>query len=415
MKAQFLMDMMDTTKDIGKGMLSIYKKYDRIKLVGYLQPQFQVAQEKGAKSFIGGDFDANVNNRFMIRRGRLRIDYMHFSEDKGPSVQFALQFDGTERGVRARDFWGRVSENKYELFALTAGLFARPYSYEVNLSSSDRESPERGRMSQILTKSERDVGAMLSFEPRKKDHPFQYVKIDAGVFNGPGISAVGDYDSHKDFVTRWAIKSYPVAEKVSLSVAASYLNGGFMQGSKFVYKTKTVGSEKLYVVDSSITNIGKIAPRKYYGMDAQVKFKHPTAQTEFRVEWALGTQTATATTSETPILLAKENEGHYVRKFNGGYFYALQNIASKHQLVVKYDSYDPNTNVSGKEIGKPGSNFNVADIEFTTLGLGYIYYATENLKLVLWYDKVMNEKTALPGYTDDAKDDVFTCRLQFRF
>jgi hypothetical protein len=41
LKAQFLMDMVDTTTDMGKGMLSIYKKYDKIRISGYMQPQFQ--------------------------------------------------------------------------------------------------------------------------------------------------------------------------------------------------------------------------------------------------------------------------------------------------------------------------------------------------------------------------------------
>ena len=44
LKAQFLMDMVDTTKDMGKGLLSIYKKFDHIRINGYLQPQFQVTQ-----------------------------------------------------------------------------------------------------------------------------------------------------------------------------------------------------------------------------------------------------------------------------------------------------------------------------------------------------------------------------------
>src|ERR1700730_12879547 len=165
-KAQFLMDMVDTTKDVGKGLLSIYKKFDHIRVGGYIQPQFQVAEEKGIKSYNGGDFPQYVNNRFMLRRGRIRFEYARFSEKNQPTVQFVFQFDGTERGVFIRDFWGRVFEHKWELFAFTTGMFARPFGYEVNLSSSDRESPERGRMSQILMKTERDLGAMASFEPR---------------------------------------------------------------------------------------------------------------------------------------------------------------------------------------------------------------------------------------------------------
>ncbi|MEO6540967.1 MAG: porin, partial [Ferruginibacter sp.] len=52
--AQFLMDMVDTTKDMGKSMLGIYKKFDHIRISGYMQPQFQAAQAKGLKNFSGG-------------------------------------------------------------------------------------------------------------------------------------------------------------------------------------------------------------------------------------------------------------------------------------------------------------------------------------------------------------------------
>jgi hypothetical protein len=141
-----------------------------------MQPQFQVASAKGAKSFEGGDFPAEVNNRFMLRRGRIRFDYVHYAEKKGPSVHFAFQFDGTERGVYIRDFWGRVFENKWKLFSLTTGMFARPFGFETNLSSSDRESPERGRMNQLLMKSERDLGIMLSFDAKDKAGAINHLK-----------------------------------------------------------------------------------------------------------------------------------------------------------------------------------------------------------------------------------------------
>ena len=108
-QGQFLMDMVDTTTDIGKSMFSIYKKYDRVGITGYIQPQYQIAQEKGIKSFSGGDFPPNVSNRFMLRRGRLRFDYAHFTDDGLPLLQFVFQFDGTERGVFIRDFWGRAT------------------------------------------------------------------------------------------------------------------------------------------------------------------------------------------------------------------------------------------------------------------------------------------------------------------
>lgn len=415
-RAQFLMDMIDTSTNMGKSVLSVSRRFDNIGISGYIQPQFQFAGQKGAKSFNGGDFSQFSNNRFMLRRGRIRFDYIHFNKDEKPSVQFVFQFDGTERGVNIRDFWGRLLENKYKFFAFTAGMFARPFSYELNLSSSDRESPERGRMSQILMKTERDLGVMISFEPRK-EHALKYLKIDAGLFNGQGLAATTDYDSHKDFIARIGLKPFPVSGILTLSMAASYLNGGILQSNKYIYRIKNLPTGKTYAIDSSLNNIGKIAPRKYYGADAQLKIKNKNGFTELRAEYMTGTQTSFSNTSETPAALPTDNKTpFYIRKFNGAYFYLLQNIFSqKHQLGVKYDWYDPNTEVKEKQIDDVTNNINEANIKYSTLGFGYVYYLNKNVKFVLWYDKVFNEKTRVPRFTNDGKDDVVTGRVQFRF
>jgi phosphate-selective porin len=87
----------------------------------------------------------------------------------------------------------------------------------------------------------------------------------------------------------------------------------------------------------------------------------------------------------------------------------------KNQFGVKYDWYDPNVKVKGDQVNKQTSNLGPADIKYNTIGVGYLNYVNENLKLVLWYDFVMNEKTALEGYTGDIRDNVLTFRLQFRF
>jgi hypothetical protein len=413
--AQFLMDMVDTSTNMGKGLLSIYKKFDRINIGGYIQPQFQVIQEKGAKTYAGGDFPLYVSNRFMIRRGRLRFEYARFTPDNKASVQFVFQFDGTERGVVIRDFWGRYFENKWQLFSLSMGMFARPFGYEINLASSDRESPERGRMSQILMKTERDLGAMFSFEPRKKGHPLRHLKVDIGVFNGQGLTSVGDYDNYKDLITRVALKPVSLNRILTLSAGVSMLDGGFLQNTQTLYRVGHLGGgDKAFIADSSLRNIGREAPRKYYGADLQLKVRHGWGTTEIRGEYIRGTQTATAATSETPAVLLQEPA--FIRHFDGAYIYFLQNIVSvKHQLCVKYDWYDPNNDVRGHEIGAAGANLNATNIRYSTLGMGYIYYCNENMKLVAWYDLVKNEHTLLPGYTTDVKDDVFTLRIQFRF
>ena len=151
----------------------------------------------------------------------------------------------------------------------------------------------------------------------------------------------------------------------------------------------------------------------------QLKFLHRWGATEFRAEYIGGTQTAFANSSETPGSIPGDNllaSAYYIRPFSGAYFYFLQNILNtRHQLMVKYDWYDPNSTVKGVEIGAAGTNFHSADVRYDTWGFGYIYYMTESLKWVFYYAKVKNEKTQLAGFTEDIADNVFTLRLQFRF
>jgi hypothetical protein len=105
----------------------------------------------------------------------------------------------------------------------------------------------------------------------------------------------------------------------------------------------------------------------------------------------------------------------YIRPFSGGFFVFRQNIVNtKHQVGVKYHWYDPNTKVAGKQLGLNNS-FTQADIIYGTLGFGYIYTMSCNFKVTLWYDRVKNEITSIPGYKKDMDDNALTCRLQFTF
>ncbi|MGX5818561.1 porin [Chitinophaga lutea] len=419
-RAQFLMDMIDTTTELGKGMISMYRKYDQLRISGYMQPQFQYASGKGIQSYSGGDFAGNSDNRFMLRRGRVRFDYAHYNKRDLPTVQFVFQFDGTERGVNIRDFWGRVFDGQWDVAALTMGMFARPFGYEVNLSSGDREAPERGRMSQILMRSERDMGGMLTFEPRSKQHPLHFLKIDVGLFNGQGLSGPADFDSHKDLIARVAMKPVPInAAGWKLSAGASVLYGGMEQFTKEIY-TMDAGKPS-FNVDSADSNKGQIAPRHYYGADAQLVIPNRKGATQFRAEYIRGTQTSTHFETETPGIIPLAIGGGfaplYIRKFDGAYLSFLQHLGSpKHQLVLKYDWYDPNKDVKGRQIADPSqTHLSLADIRYDTFGFGYVYYFNEFMKATFWYDRVWNESTGLEHFEQDIDDNVFTARLQFRF
>jgi len=211
-KAQRYLTDIDSSFFIKDTVRPFIKRFENINISGYMQPQFQVAQSDGAPSYEGGNFSQYSSSRFMLRRARLKVDYLLRTDEKMPKVLFTFQIDATERGVIVRDMFLRVFEAKKNLLALTAGFFARPFGFEVNLGSSFRETPERGRMSQILMPGERDLGVMLSFEPQKKTHKLYHLKWDAGFFNGQGQSGTTDFDSHKDFITRFSLKPYKLGK-----------------------------------------------------------------------------------------------------------------------------------------------------------------------------------------------------------
>lgn len=401
------------------------QKFEFLRISGYMQPQYQIGQTDGQLSFNGGDFPPESHNRFSVRRGRLRFDYAHYNDFNQPTVLFVFQFDCSERGVFARDFWGRFYENKFQLFHLTTGIFARPFGFEVNYGSADRESPERGRMSQLLMRTERDLGAMISFEPRIKGHPLRQFRLEAGFFNGPGLTAISDFDSRKDFISRLSLKPTKIGRSnITVTGSVSGFVGGFRQFTNQIYRSGGTAEAPRFVLNADSTNIGRAAPRRYYGADVQIRFPNRVGFTEMRGELIAGTQTATQNSTETPGTVPMVNGLNaplFVRSFNGAYFYFLQHLGStKHQFVAKYDWYDPNTRVEGTQIRPAGRlagdvGFSWADIRYNTLGLGYICYINENLKSTIWYEFVQNEKTSLPGFERDAKDNLLTVRMQYRF
>ncbi len=384
---RYLADL-DTSFFIKDTVRPFIKRFENLRISGYMQPQFQVAQADGAQSYEGGNFAQFSQSRFMLRRARVKIDYLLMSKEKFPQALFTFQVDATERGVIVRDMFIRLFETKSNNFSMTAGFFARPFGYEVNLGSSYRESPERGRMSQILMPGERDLGVMFSFEPQEKKHKLYHFKLDAGFFNGQGASGTTDFDSHKDFISRLTIRPYYL-NKAELSGGLSLLRGGWKNGTKYIYSTHIDSNgDKLFTVDSALSNLGKSSPRHYYGADVQLKLKNSWGAAEWRAEYWFGTQPGTANSTTNPGSLPNSNGvplPSYIRHYDGAYFYFLQNIINeRNQLILKYDWYDPNIKVKKGDIGKAGTNLTSADIKFSTFGIGYAYYFNPQTRRIMF-------------------------------
>lgn len=412
-------DIMDSTTV--NHLLVISKKYGSLSFSGYMQPQFQVAQSNGTQAeYQGGNFGEYSNNRFRLRRGRLRADYMILNDDKSPSTYFVLQFDGTEQGVNIRDFWGRYYESKWKILYVTLGLSGRPFGNELQLSSSNREAPERGRMSQILMKTERDLGATFTFNPRWKDAKLKNFVLDLGIYNGQGLAGPGEFDNSKDVIARLSHKVYKI-ENIGLFIAGgiSTLQGGLNHRLPVSYKMENLNGSWNMVKDSSVNTINKVAPRRYYGADIQLSTSTKSWKSELRAEVISGLQSATATTSTTPGTYPVDSKSvplpYYTRNFNGAYFTYVQTLNSTdNQLIFKYDWYDPNSKVNGMDISA-AKGLTAADVRFDTFGFGFLHHFNPHFKAVLYYDVIKNESTQISGYTDDRKDNVLTLRTQFYF
>ncbi len=422
----------------------------KIKITGYIQPQFQWADSAGEPSFGGGNFASGVDKRFQLRESRLKVTY------ENNLTQGVFQVDVSEKGVAIKDMYVKILDPWTKWFSLKAGMFDRPFGFEIGYSSSLRESPDRARMSQILFPGERDLGAALIIQG-KKGGSWEWIKFEGGMFNGtgapgPGINA-SDFDKFKDFIGHLSINRSTASEKFKYGLGISYYDGGFRQDQVNSYK---YGADSLgvkgFIIDVKKADVASsVAARKpikrnYVGFDAQISFDWLPGITTLRGEYIQGKQPGTAGTTTSPsapftttvnnTFVVKDTSGNYQtittsstivsdlysRNFNGAYFYFLQNLMQTPlQLIVKYDWYDPNTDVKGDEIGKATKSSNTAktgaaDIKFSTLGLGLAYRWDANIKFTAYYDMVKNETSAnLPGYTKDLHDNLFTLRMQIKF
>ncbi len=397
----------------------------KLKVSGWVQAQYQIGEAKGISTFDGGNFLPGQYNRFMIRRGRVKFTYTQ------KLSQYVLQVNATERGVNLVEIFGKVTDPWTKSLTLTAGMMNRPFGFEIQQSSSDRETPERSRYIQVLLPNERDLGGMLTFMPIKGSKLFG-LKIDGGMYSGnglavPGTTSVGvaglvDTDVYKDFIGRLSYKKSFNHDKFTFGIGGSHYNGGIAYQNNKTYNTMTAdanGLQKWVMTDTvggATSFTGKKAPRIYYAGEFQVSFKSFFGTTTFRGEYITGTQSGSLTENKSVNVSTVNASNTVSRQFNGGNIYFVQRIGkTKHEFAVKYDWYDANTQVSAKDFAV-GTSLKSADLKYQTLGLSYIHYYDENVKFMVYYNFVQNEKgDGLAGYTKDLKDNVFTVRMQYRF
>ncbi|MCC8095799.1 MAG: OprO/OprP family phosphate-selective porin, partial [Tannerellaceae bacterium] len=373
----------------------------KLKVSGYIQTQYQYGQ-KDASLKVGS---ANENmedafNRIGIRRGRIKFTY-----EEG-IVSGVFQLDITEKGGGFKDAYLNVKDPWVGTNALRAGVFDRPFGYEISYSSSRRESPERSTVFQTLFPDERDLGAMLILQPAKTS-PLNFIKLEAGLFAGNGIKQ--ETDNRKDFIGHLSLAN-PIGDNTKYGVGVSYYHGSVYQGDSSVYTMH----DKRFVQNKSGDNLGSYAKRQYVGFDAQISHMSLVGLTQLRAEYLFGQQPGTASSSKSPNSSTLPDHATYIRNFTGGYVMLVQDLdLSPFSVVLKYDWYDPNTKVSKNEVGLNGTG--KADALQTTVGVGALWRINNNLRLQAYYEFNDYQSSDNLASLDAIESNVFTLRLQYKF
>ena len=393
-------------------------KLNNLKITGYIQPQYQWGEESAALRVGTANTDATKSfNRIGIRRGRLKFTY-----DAGELASGVFQLNIIDKPglsgatVQLKEAYLNVKAPWLKTSALRAGIFDRPFGNEISYSSSLLESPERSRIINQLFPEETDLGGMLVLQPAATSS-FNFLKFEGGLFAGNAINP--ETDNRKDFIGH-IVATKPIGNTARWGLGASYYNGGVYQTTAKVYSMSDGG----FTLNTSDENIGQFAKREYIGFDGQLSFESPVGMTQLRGEYIWGTQPGSSSSTASPnrasIPSGTNAYDTYLRPINGWYAILVQDIGQiPFSAVVKYDVYDPNTAVSGNEVGSAysgGASSSKADIKYSTLGLGLLWRIQPSLRLQAYYEIVKNETTsALAAYTSDQKDNTFTLRLQYKF
>lgn len=329
-------------------------KLKRFKFSGYLQARWETTENKSDSVKVAGNpavvTPANTE-RFYIRRGRLKLTY-----DSSPLSQAVVYFDGgTDRTVRLLEAYVTLLDpwTLQHRHGLTVGQMNVPFGWELERSSSVRELPERSRAENVLFSGERDRGLKLVSQWT------DMIQTTLGVFNGGGIN-------DPEFPNTDPTRGKDLAAR--LRVAQGVVDGGvsWYDGTGIV----------------ALTGGDLETERTRLGLDAEAYYELPLlGGGSLRGEYYGGRNAnadsvrvlVVAPTAGNPVRLlrAGANADHLTTDFRGGYLMWVQNLGEKLQGAVRYDVFDPNTDVDHDQFDRVGLGINYFYDGFTRLTVSY--------------------------------------------
>jgi len=447
-KVDSVSDKLDATKGKVDGLEESYletkstvETLAKIKVTGLIQARMEYAP--GDTGILDAGLPSD-QTRFKVRRGRLKVS------QSGKLGDWAVQAQYGEKGIELQDIYG-TAYDPWNVAKLRVGAQDIPFGYEIGYSSSSMETMERSLAEQKIFNGEKDLGAVL-FLAYDKDF-FQYIDLKAGVMNGQMNVKTQENDDGKAYLGRLGFKA-PMKD----------LNLEIDGGASYYYNTLTArGLTSVLDYDNQLGNhtnaknqyaaviSGDVELKKQIiGADLQAYVNIlPFGGTVLRGELYTGTNVSAAnnapydgtvatSTSYTTVydstkkvyttksVDTKASAAAVIRPVMGWYGTLIQNIGNDFQLVARYEQWDPNTELSGNEIGAKNSAATAIgdanDLSWSQISLGVNYFLSGNVKLSLAYDIKTNEKSSALANSDPRKDyskeidnNLLTAQLQYKF
>lgn len=335
----------DSINETLVGMRNTLDGLSKLKISGYVLAQY-VNDQSSANELSGATATRN-KDQFSVREARVKFTYQ-FS----PTSKFVLQPEVASSGVSLKDGYVEFTEPWTTWHnTVRAGQFNWPFGYEIEYSSSRREVPERSRVIRTLFPAERDRG--VQFYGAGLQERFKY---QLALVNGTGTAQSFDFNKRKDLVGR-----------VGYSFGVLDVGASMYRGTELVATASNAKGVE-FAKDRAGVDVQWITPVPGLGL---------------RAEYIRGTQPPLTGTTRTT---SPDVEGWYL--------YAIKSLGTRHQVAVRVDEYDPNTD-AGNDATR-------------TVGGSYIFHWDANSKFMFSYEVPKTEGL-------DPDDNIFTLRYAFVF
>ena len=328
---------------------------ERLKVFGYIQPQYNYNTESG-------------NNTFLWNRARLGVtgnvpyDFQYYAV-----AELSPSFTGQPFLLDAY-----ISYTRFKWFKLSLGQYKSPFTLELQTPCHKLNTIDRSRVVVELAAPLRDFGFMI-FGGDKTT----FVKYQFAIMNGTGLGNLDD-NGGKDYVSRVVFQ--PFKERTILGI-----------GGNFRYGTSAPASTDATTDDW----------RLRWGIEGNFRMKDITVQGEYIYGKDVGSYMEGGGCGGPGEIVegSKEREGWYVT--------AMYMTPWRLQPVVKYEYYDA-------DIQAATDDSRTQDIQYvTTLGVNYFF--NDWTRLQINYTLVDSNKKVQSQIGDMCYDKLLMVQFQVEF